>query len=87
VDADVWLYDGTTAGLQQQYRVLEELLEGKREKLKSVPATLSRKPFFVGHFSCDGCPTDNITTLFKTAVRVKLNPSVFALVFTHSSST
>ena len=48
----------------------------KSEELKSVPATLSRKPFFVGHITGDGCASYYFTPLFKAAVRVELKATL-----------
>ena len=48
----------------------------KSEELKPIPATLSRKPFFVGHIAGDGCAPDNLAPLFKAAVRVELKATL-----------
>jgi hypothetical protein len=48
----------------------------KSEELKPVPATLSLKPFFVGHITGDGSAPYDFAPLFKTAVRVELKATL-----------
>jgi hypothetical protein len=43
----------------------------KIEELKPVPATLSRKPFFVGHITSDGCAPHYLAPLLKRSVGVE----------------
>ena len=51
------------------------------EELKPIPATVSRKPFFVGHFTCDGCEPYDFAPLVKTAVLVELEPTFRTFFF------
>jgi hypothetical protein len=53
----------------------------KSEELKPVPATLSLKPFFVGHITGDGCAPYYFAPLFKAAVRVELKATLRTFLF------
>ena len=58
-----------------------EELRMKNEELKPVPATLSRKPFFVGHIAGDGCAPYNLAPILKAAVRVELKAALRTFLF------
>lgn len=53
----------------------------KSEELKPIPATLSRKPFFVRHIAGDGCAPYDFAPLFKAAVRVELKATLRTFLF------